>query len=309
MTRIVCGIGTGPDAPSVASRADRLARDLDCELLLVHAYDEYLLLPDSERATRKRARREAEEHGSKIFERIRSEVDFGAEPEYLVAVGAPAKVLSTVATSENAGLIVVGAGGRGPAASLRRGMVLEKVLTEAPCPVVVVPPADRAGTVTERHSTVVCGIDGSERSVAAARLGADLAMRLGRRPLMVHVCRDTRPRWAPVPDPLAVWPLARGRLGRRAASQALEQALAAVPAATAVRPATGHPALALESVAEREKAQLLVIAARRREGLQKIWLGSVSRKLLRTARRPIVLLPEGVGVLPGTRHYEVRLAA
>ena len=61
-----------------------------------------------------------------------------------VMLGGPAGPIADIAREANADLIVVGTRGHSAAAGVLLGSVTQRLLHRAPCPVLVVPPADRS---------------------------------------------------------------------------------------------------------------------------------------------------------------------
>ena len=61
-----------------------------------------------------------------------------------VMLGGPARPIAEIAKEANADLIVVGTRGHSAAAGVLLGSVTQRLLHTAPCPVLVVPPADRS---------------------------------------------------------------------------------------------------------------------------------------------------------------------
>lgn len=86
---------------------------------------------------------EAEHHADDVLRAALERLAGGAaiETEALSIEGHPAKVL--IEQSQDAALLVVGSRGRGAAASLLLGSVSQKLAHHAPCPLVIVPPAER----------------------------------------------------------------------------------------------------------------------------------------------------------------------
>jgi nucleotide-binding universal stress UspA family protein len=98
-----------------------------------------------------------------------------------VTVGEPSEQLLALVDRERAQLVVVAA--PRPASAHLLGNVHLALAGAAPCPVVVVPPGVTALPV---EGPVVCGVDGSASSRAAAGLAADLARRLQSRFVLVR---------------------------------------------------------------------------------------------------------------------------
>jgi nucleotide-binding universal stress UspA family protein len=142
-------------------------------------------------------------------------------------------------------------------------------------------------------SPIVCGVDGSRGSLAAARLGSALGQRLARRVDFVHVAVPAEERY------------------QREKSAALQAELAkAVGEHAPLRITTGAPAERL--VAASWHASLLVIGTRGVGALRRALLGSVSAAVVHSAAAPVIVVPpaavesertwvEGRGVLCGVR--------
>ena len=80
-----------------------------------------------------------EERVADDLERILVELqDAGISAEYLSARGSPERIILEVASSKNADLIVMGTHGRTGLAHVVLGSVAERVVREAPCPVLTV---------------------------------------------------------------------------------------------------------------------------------------------------------------------------
>jgi nucleotide-binding universal stress UspA family protein len=144
---------------------------------------------------------------------------------------------------------------------------------------------------------VVCGVDGSDLSMAAAAFTGRLARQLGARPVIVHARQDLRavlayPQASSATPPVtgqedAVAGLAEAmlqRAGEAAGGDAIE----------VIEP--GPPAAVLNAVADRMDARLIVVAARGRGGIRSTLLGSVAAELPVTATRPVVVIPRRAAV-------------
>jgi nucleotide-binding universal stress UspA family protein len=203
--------------------------------------------------------------------------------------GVPATRLLESVEETGAELLVVGSRGRGSIQSTVLGSVSRTLATTAPCPVVVVP----AGSIDHDDGSIVCGVDGSDHALAAARFAGGLAARMGLRLVVVHALPDVKsvvsyPGARSTVPPLSGQPDARADLADEIANDAVE---AVEGAATAVVE-PGRPWEVLESVADREAGQLLAVAARGRGGVRAALFGSVAAELTRSSRRPVLVLPE-----------------
>jgi nucleotide-binding universal stress UspA family protein len=273
---IVCGLDTSDAADPVADTARWLANRLQARLVLVHVVEEPMA--------------EAEE----LVTSFRVRLGLGARDDVRLLEGSPQDRLREAVDEDGADLLVVGSRGRGALQSAVFGSVSRSLVTSARCPVVVVPPGlpDRSSESGGKAS-IVCGVDGSDHAVAAARLGANVAARLGFRLLVVHALPDlgavaSYPGGRSTAPPLSAQPDERARHAQRIIDGAVGAAGGA--AEGIVEP--GRPWEVLESVADREGGELLLVAARGLSGLRAAMFGSVANEVVTSARRPVVVLPE-----------------
>jgi nucleotide-binding universal stress UspA family protein len=272
---IVCGIDASESANPVADAARRLADGLGARLVLVHVVEE----PAAE----------AEELVASIRERVRVTDD----ADVRLIEGSPAAELLEAGDREGAGLLVVGSRGRGAIRSAVLGSVSRTLVTQASCPVTVVPASSHVHPDGVAEASVVCGVDGSEHATAAARLGGELAAALGDRLVLVHALADVQaavsyPGGSSSAPPLSAQPDARQRLAEELVERAAGTA-SGVDVTRVIEP--GRPWEVLEAVAERESGRLLVVAARGQSAVRETLLGSVASQLAASARRPVVVLP------------------
>jgi nucleotide-binding universal stress UspA family protein len=203
--------------------------------------------------------------------------------EVVVCAGPPAAHL--VQRARAADLLVVGSRGRGGVRSSLAGSVALHCAAHAPCPVVVVHPAQTAGTGPAR---VVVGLDDSDHARAAlaaavaeaAALGADVEAVLAYEPPN---------HWSDLYAVLAPPSGETAEHAQRRAQEIVREVLGA-EAAAAVRVAAveGHPA---QVVARRaEGARLLVLGSRSRNQLEGLVLGSVALHAVMHAPCPVLVV-------------------
>jgi nucleotide-binding universal stress UspA family protein len=256
MTRIICGLDDSDVAGRVAGTATWLARALAADVMAIHVRDQSAGCSPTAR----------------VPEGIRSQA---AGADVRGEHGYPARRLAQIADAEEATLLVVGSRGRGALRSAALGSVSRELAVSAPCPVVIVPPgAPVPADPTPMSRCVVCGVDGSGHALAAVTVGVRLARALHCRPVIVHARRDfedaRRHAVAAIVD--------------RAAAEAGGEAVAVIE--------RGPPAKVLEDVAERERAVLLVVAARGLRPVRAALLGSTAARATATSRRAVVVLSE-----------------
>jgi len=139
--------------------------------------------------------------------------------------------------------------------------------------------------------SIICGIDGSEESRSALRVGAQLADCLQLRLVMAHVFPEAVFAAGSEPQgPLVTLTPELSRVG--------EQLLERVADAEAVpyaerRVLHGLPAERLADLADEEDAYLIVVGSRGRGAFKRAFLGSVSSDVIGLARRPVLVVPPG----------------
>lgn len=136
---IVCGVDDSTEARFALEAANALATRLDARLVVVHVAPDPAVPGVSAAAGGVGRVRAAEEEDARVLvEQRLAEVGI-ANGEIRVEFGHSAGVsLVDAAKDEKAGLIVVGARGRGRLAAAVLGSVSTDVVANAPCPVLVV---------------------------------------------------------------------------------------------------------------------------------------------------------------------------
>ena len=189
------------------------------------------------------------------------------------------------------GLLVMGSRGLGPVGRARLGSVSEGVVHHARVPVLVA----RGGAEAWPPGRVVIGDDGSD----AARAAGDLAIRLG------GLFETSSVLVRAVPEPVLPMQLPEyeqdlhDRLiedSRRLGEKALrERATELGEARSETRLATGDATLAVLGVAADDPSTLVAVGSRGLGGTKRMLLGSVSTKLLRMTKGPVLVYPRPAG--------------
>lgn len=258
MDRVLVGVDGSQSARAALSWAVGAAQAMDAELVPVHAGEPTSDLESLE-----------------AFEAV------GGRSRTVAVAGDARQVLPDVADSENASLVVVGAGDAGWFPAVHLGSVSHHLAVHCDRPLCVVPPT--CDNFDARH--IVVGLDGSPGSAAAAEWATALAARLGSTVAAVHA-------WEPAVSRLAP---ASPEASRRAAVEDCEQWAsvfrdADVPTDLVVEE-EGDPATCVARVVQDTSAQLLVVGTRGAGGFHDLRLGSVALRLLHHGAVPIVLVP------------------
>ena len=221
--------------------------------------------------------------------------------------GKPAQEITALAEELVADLVVLGSRGAGWLKRLVTGSVSERVVREAPCPVLVV-----RATAAWPPTRIVVGDDGSGLAKRAGELAAELARPFGTRILLVRAYENP-------PEPVGGRG-ARGRLeldadlsrDRRALEERAGRLAALARSRTDARMIETKPAPGVSSVAGRDDGDgtLLVVGSRGLGALGRAVSGSVSTRALRAARGPVLVVPsEGAWARRGRAGGDGRGAA
>jgi nucleotide-binding universal stress UspA family protein len=217
----------------------------------------------------------------------------GVRVEILVDVGHAVHQILERATTLPADLIVIGTHGHSGFQHLMLGSVAEKVLRRATCPVLTVPPKTHA-TSTLPFRMILCPIDFSESSLAAAAFAASLAKESRASLILLHSVEW--PWDEPPPPNLDELPpherhdLAEFR--RSLETQATARLGSLIPAESrdATRPLVRHgkPHRQILAVAAEHQADLVVIGVHGRNPLDVAFFGSTTNQVVRHATCPVL---------------------
>lgn len=261
---IVCGLDGSPCTGELVRIAARLAEVLDADLHLVHVLGAQSALPSLASAEAHDSEREA----LTALDALCRAAGAPDAKRSVIRYGDPARRLAITAEQSHAMLLVVGSRGDQRGGDRLLGSVSSRLAADAPCPVLVIAPGSEAHIRPEewRGRTLVTGQDGSDAGWRAAREATRLAERLGGGLIAVTVGPD---------------------------AQLLDDEVAALVPTGDVRHERRHgdPAWELEAVAAAMTAPLIAVGSRGLGPWRDPLLGSVVRDLLKTARRPVLILP------------------
>jgi nucleotide-binding universal stress UspA family protein len=210
----------------------------------------------------------------------------GVHAEVEVRQGAPSRQIVEMAGTLHADLIVMGTHGRGGFERVVLGSVAEKVLRKAPCPVMTVRENGRAPSPP--FERILCPVDFSPASLAAARHAASLAEKSGGLLVLLNVLeappygRLAYPEFAMPPDPVP-----HEERVRRAFSTAVpKEVLGCV--GREERIVWGRPASEILRLAHEERADLIVMGVQGRGAVDLALFGSTTHEVVRHARCPVL---------------------
>jgi nucleotide-binding universal stress UspA family protein len=213
----------------------------------------------------------------------------GVTTDVEVEDGQPAVRILERATALPADLIVMGTHGRGGFDRLLLGSVAEKVLRKAVCPVLTVPPpAVTAGKLP--YARLLCPVDFSPSSLSALRFALSVAQESGAHVTILHVFD-----W-PADDELIVERLDSSdfrSLVERQASDRLNELITAdvrTWCEPEIKLSYGKPYRRIVELAERERADLIVMGVHGRNVLDLMLFGSTTNQVVRRAPCPVLTL-------------------
>jgi nucleotide-binding universal stress UspA family protein len=196
-------------------------------------------------------------------------------------VGSPSRTLADEARQRHASMLVMGIGRHSPLDRLFGTETTLATLRESAVPVLAV-----GVTFPSAPMRVVVGMDFSAPSLQAARLAIKLVASGGRITL-VHV----RPRFEHPSADWQTWDADYGKTLPKLFEQILHELDA--PATVTVDTTTlrGDPAPALLGFAQQENADLIAMGTQRRGFIERLVVGSVATRVLRTTRHAVLAVP------------------
>jgi len=221
----------------------------------------------------------------------------GLDLEVFVDRGGPADRILHRAAALPADLVVMGTHGSRGFERLMLGSVTERVLRQARCPVLTVPPHAHA-TSRVPFRRILCAIDFSEPSVAALEYGVSLAVGADATMTLLHVLEwpwhePPPPNFAELPAPQGAAFAEYRRYREKMAASELD-ALVPMAAGLSGRPVTrlrhGKPYAQILDVAAEEGADLIVIGVHGRNPIDLMLLGSTANQIVRRATCPVLTL-------------------
>jgi nucleotide-binding universal stress UspA family protein len=291
--KILLATDGSEDATLAARAAIELSNRTASELHVVHVWHD-VPTPHFHSFVRAQLRQEAEEVLNKQLERI--EQAGGTVAEAHLREGRTVDVILDLSEELEVGLLIVGSRGLGGVGRILLGSVSEGIVHHARRPVLVM----RGGQDAWPPSRVIVGDDSSEDAREAGKLAASIGELFGATALLVRAyprLPETDPEGREL-DPRMVDDALRRE------QRALEGRAAEIEDASGIRPraeiAVGDPAASLIEAAEEAAPEraLIAVGSRGLDAVQRLRLGSVSTKVLRASRGPVLIVNPG----PRERH-------
>ena len=284
----------------MAKVATTIARRLEARLLLAHVVGSTAISAGDRGSHQVTAR------GRRFLERMALEAGCGEWAQAVVRIGDPGSALEDLARRGGADVVISGSHGR---RSIRRALLgdLSRHLTKRSArAVIVVPPeAARRWEGGEREggtlNSIACGVDGSMMGFEAAEAAGQVAAGLGARLTLVHAYLSVSPVGFTTPPhrvlDVGTFTESERRSRLRLLSRAARLAGEWKEVRTVIR--EDEPVSAIESVAEEQRASLIIVGSRGRGKLLPAVLGSTSARLTVSATRPVLVVRGGHGARLG----------
>jgi nucleotide-binding universal stress UspA family protein len=214
-----------------------------------------------------------------------------ANAAVVVVEGSPVREILRQAEQIPADLLVMGTHGRSGFEALFLGSLTEKVLRSTRVPVLTVPPAlERVESVV--YKTILCPIEFSDASTRALEYALTLAQETGARLILLHVIEQL----LDVPQLGKVTHFSVPEYRRYLEEDAHTRLRSAVPEEARVwctpeeRVLAGKAYRVILEIAEREKAEVIVMGVHGKGALSRRLFGSTTHHVIREARCPVLTL-------------------
>ena len=286
---VVVGVDFSEASRAALDHAIPLAVKLDAELLLFHAWNPTgwgmgRETPEAAAAWLNAARESTEAKLERWAETTR---EAGARAASRLEAGAASRLLGEAARRHRAELMVVGRKGHAGLAHVLLGSVSERVVSLAPCPVLVVPEQTETAEPPER---LLVGIDFSNTSRKAldAALRLASALETSRGLLLVHACPGERELW------LQNWSelVYRGeRRDDRAELESWSEPARRSGLPVEAEATEGQAEALLIEAARRGGCGWIVLGVHGRSALAARLIGSTTDRVLKLADRPVLAVP------------------
>ena len=290
--RIVCGTDFSIHAANAAQVAAALAKRSNMALRLMHgvapASVEFLSKENVDRI-RERLRRKLVAEGNRLRE-------MGADVMESLALGRPHEVLANAAEPSKADLIIVSSIGQFAPSRWLVGSVAEKTAQLAKVPTLVVREHESllGWAKGKRTLKVFVGYDFSANADAALQWVASLRSIGDCRVTVAYLSWPPKETWRMGIGghaPLADNPPEVQELLERDLSERCQQAFGKRKPKLRVVSSWGQVEERLVELAKAEGADLMVVGTNQRHGLNRFWLGSVSRGVLHNTSMNVACVP------------------
>ena len=290
--RIICAVDFSASSIRALAHAAAFARWYDAQLTVLHVVPTFEAMQvrgdigDPVRVVTPMPREQ-------VLEEMRRSLDLGAlwpQTSPVAESGDPHTVINARALSEKADLIVLGTHGRRGFKRLLLGSVTEAVVRDAPCPVLTVPPHAPAGLPEAvMFKRILCPIDFSQSALQALGFALELARQADGLVTLIHAIEwlhEVEPRRS------AQFNIPEYRTSMVQDAQDRLRTLVAEESRTWVEiddvVVFGRAYREVLRTAETKSADLIVMGAQGRGGIDLALFGSTTQQVVRGATCPVL---------------------
>lgn len=224
-------------------------------------------------------RRAATAHLEAVKARL---AEAGATVNVLLREGDPAAEILFTIEELRPDLVAMSSHGRSGIMRWIRGSVAERVLRTSPAPLLLITAKGVGAQIEQRFRRILVPLDGTERSASVLPLVARLAKLHQAEVLLLRV------EWEGLNRPLLAAALAPEKVVE--SIRPFRDRLAEQGIAVRAMAAQGDSASQILDVADAEDVDLIAMVSHGRTGLARALEGSVSEKVLRHCRRPLLVV-------------------
>jgi universal stress protein E len=273
-----------PKSESAIERARLLAEELNAELSLLH-----VVTPrESDRMLEQDLQRASLQLKSRARPPLWRE---GPAPNVFVRAGGPAGILIETAKDMHADVIVLGTHRKRSARDALAGTIVERVLSEHQCPVLIVKRMPE-----DAYRNILLALDRSASSASALRAAEAL---LVKDPVQATIVHAFEPPYEQMmnhvgiaTEAIAMYTASWKREATNALRDILKQASSDFSRYELILQ-EARPAAAIQKVAKRVNPDLLVLGTRGHGRIRRALLGSTANRILATARTDVLVVPDG----------------
>jgi nucleotide-binding universal stress UspA family protein len=280
LKRILCPVDFSTHSTQALRLAGRLAEVFSAELVVLHAQQfEFPIYFTAAQTEELKAQLRKEERAARSYldEYVNQHLVSSVKRSALLKEGEPVTEILTALKDYQAGLVVMGTHGRTGLTRARLGSVMESVMRVADVPVLSVGPHVSASPAGARFRRVLCSTDLSSRDQQICDWAAKLAEMTGAELTVLHVVEKTSSEDSPdeaIRQKLCEWvsPSVRNRCSVREIIR------------------RGNASEQIVQEAKNAGAELLVLGAYPRSGIETVLFGSTTETLVRIAPCPVLTI-------------------
>ena len=269
LDKILVAQDFGKSSQNVVSSAIELAKIFQSTIVPIHVLPDDILNEKVKLLLNETALTKLEE----TADLIRNEGVTVKQP--LLMVGSPYEAITRAAIDTNANLILLGSGETQKGDTFRLGTTAERVIQKSEKPVFVI----KEGVLVNVHH-ILCPVDFSEPSRRALKNAITMARRFKSELTILSVCEVSKSSWFPSEDDLETENDNRCKQHKEKFEAFLKEFNLLDVNWTKEAP-KGNPSEEILSTASKRMIDLLIMGTSGRTGLNRMFMGSVTEKVIR----------------------------